>query len=76
MKAKYECFKNEVIKLCNKYGVCISHEDGHGSFLLVDYDKIYIDWFKNATIEKEDRFCACGNVLWDDDEGEFCEECI
>ena len=33
-----EAFLNELEAVCKRHGMGISHEDGHGSFLVVDYD--------------------------------------
>lgn len=50
-------FFDELLALYKKYNVSISHEDGHGSFLLVAYDSRWDDsntreWIKDASIEK------------------------
>lgn len=37
---KVEDFLLEVRNLCKKHGLSISHEDGHGSFVIVEY----ADW--------------------------------
>lgn len=42
----YKGFRNEVINLCEEYGISISHEDGHGAFLLTPYDEHYTEWFR------------------------------
>ena len=33
-----EDFYNDLINLCKKYGISISHQDGHGAFILEEYD--------------------------------------
>jgi hypothetical protein len=34
--------------LCKKHNVSISHEDGHGGFLLEPYRPSLVEWAKNA----------------------------
>ena len=46
-----EKFKKDVIKLCEQYNLSISHEDGHGSFIISDYKKSNIEWFNNAEVD-------------------------
>lgn len=48
-------FKEEIIEVCKKHNMYISHEDSQGGFLIVDGTKeksTYIDklvsWFKSA----------------------------
>jgi len=33
-----EAFLAEINKVCEKHGMGIAHEDGHGAFLIVDYE--------------------------------------
>ena len=41
-------FKEEVCDLCRKYGVCISHEDCQGGFIIESYSKQKEEWFMDA----------------------------
>ena len=41
-------FLNEIIAVCEKHGISISHEDGHGSFQIENFDKFFVDWILNA----------------------------
>ena len=50
-KNKIECFKEDVIKLCEQYGLSIAHEDGHGNFIIQDFRESNIEWFNNAEID-------------------------
>lgn len=47
-KNKIECFKEDVIKLCEQYELSIAHEDGHGNFIIQDFKESNIEWFNNA----------------------------
>ena len=50
----------------------------HGEEVLKDIcecEEVRDNDLHNSGYEGDDRFCACGNVLGED-EGEFCEECI
>jgi uncharacterized protein (DUF433 family) len=44
-------FIKEVQDICRKYQISISHEDGHGSFILTDYNDLYIDDLNDAINE-------------------------
>ena len=46
-------FYNDLINLYKKYGISISHEDGHGGFILEEYDEFNIQWIKDASVTKE-----------------------
>lgn len=43
-------FFDEVVNLCKKYNLIISHEDGHGEFKIVPYKKLYMEWTRDASI--------------------------
>jgi len=47
-------FKLEVIELCKKYGISISHEDEHGSFLFKEYKDDLAAWFLRGIIYKRE----------------------
>lgn len=46
--ARRQEFMDKIVKLCNEYQLSISHEDGHGAFIVTDYEKQYVDWFLAA----------------------------
>ena len=50
-KNKIECFKEDVIKLCEQYELSIAHEDGHGNFIIQDFRESNIEWFNNAEVD-------------------------
>jgi hypothetical protein len=37
-------FLEEIKTVCEKHGMSISHEDGHGGFEIEDYDEYNIEW--------------------------------
>ena len=47
-----DAFLNEVLEVCRKHGMSISHEDEHGSFLVKDFDEAYALWLMRAAIDK------------------------
>ena len=54
---KIDAFLEEVIEVCRKHGMSISHEDGHGSFLVVpfsDGDADCLMHADNSTGERKD----------------------
>ena len=50
-KNKIECFKEDVIKLCEQYELSIAHEDGRGNFIIQDFKESNIEWFNNAEVD-------------------------
>jgi len=44
-------FIDEIVEVCKKYKLSISHEDEHGSFIIGKYFEDDITWFKNASIK-------------------------
>lgn len=45
---KIERFKAAILKVCREYDLSISHEDGHGSFLIEEYSSSCDAWFNAA----------------------------
>lgn len=45
-------FLNDIVQVCRKYGLSISHEDEHGSFIVTDYDKTYSEWLLAASVRR------------------------
>ncbi len=46
-------FLDEITHVCEKYGISIGHEDGHGNFILEKFSRYNIDWLANAAISSE-----------------------
>ena len=46
-KSQIDNFMKEILDVCKKHGLSISHEDGHGNFIIEEYSDNYSDWFKN-----------------------------
>jgi hypothetical protein len=46
--AKVDAFLADVLEVCKKHGLSISHEDGHGAFEIVAYNDYYVEWLSNA----------------------------
>jgi hypothetical protein len=45
-----DAFIEEVIAVCQKHGLYISHEDGHGGFVIVNEKAdLYFDWLRDAS---------------------------
>ena len=40
---------DEIHSVCMKHGLSISHEDGHGAFIIEDYNERNIDWLFDAS---------------------------
>ncbi len=43
-----ENFLKEIIEVCKKYKFSISHEDGHGAFIIENQDEENFRWFMDA----------------------------
>lgn len=48
-------FLEDIDLVCKKHNLSISHEDGHGAFLIEEYDKHNIDWLFDASKCYKDR---------------------
>ena len=49
-KEKVEEFLQEIEEVCRKHNMSISHEDGHGAFIIEKFDEFNIKWLKEAQI--------------------------
>ena len=49
MPDRMKDFLDEIHSVCMKHGLSISHEDGHGAFIIEDYNERNIDWLFNAS---------------------------
>lgn len=47
---KIDLFLKEVIDVCKKHNFSISHEDGHGAFVIEIYEDDYAEWLNAASI--------------------------
>lgn len=43
-------FIEEIIEVCKRHNLSISHEDGHGAFLIEEQDEHNFGWLRNAHI--------------------------
>lgn len=52
-----DAFLEEIIAVCKKHGMCIGHEDGHGSFLvhreIIEHN---LGWLRAAAIAKAEPY--------------------
>ena len=48
MPQEIQDFLDDIQLVYEKHGLCISHEDGHGSFLIEKNDPIIVDWLLQA----------------------------
>ena len=46
---KIDNYINEVIELSKKHGLSISHEDGHGGFVIEKYSESNAEWLMAAS---------------------------
>ena len=55
---KVTAFIKEIVAVCKKHKLSISHEDQHGGFEIENYDDCFTGWFTQAsdrTIKDEDK---------------------
>jgi len=48
--AKIDEFVKEIDKLSKKFNLSISHEDGHGAFIVEEYKEDNIEWLNSCNI--------------------------
>ena len=46
-------FLVEIFSVCEKHGISIEHEDGHGAFILREYNESACEWLGNACLSFE-----------------------
>lgn len=46
--ARRKAFLSDVEALMRKHNVSISHEDGHGAFILDDFEESNLEWLRDA----------------------------
>lgn len=45
-----EKYLEEIDEISKRYGLSISHEDGHGAFIIEKYNKLNIKWLNNCLL--------------------------
>lgn len=50
MPQKQIDFLNDIKMICEKHNLSISHEDGHGGFIIEEFNKHNINWLFDASI--------------------------
>jgi len=72
---KHKNFLNDLVAVCKKHNLSLSHEDNQGAFLIDEYKQGNIDWLMAAMValtkeEELEEFisilpkpitCSCGN---------------
>lgn len=48
-------FLEDIDEVCKKHNLSISHEDGHGSFVIEEYKEWNIKWLFGASKHYKDR---------------------
>lgn len=43
-----DAFLDEIEVVCRKHGMSISHEDGHGAFIVERFHEFFVEWLRNA----------------------------
>lgn len=54
-------FLDEIAEVCRRHRMTISHEDGHGSFIIEDLYEPNIAQMRFATDGRHDPGCPCGD---------------
>lgn len=48
-------FYQDIERICKKWNYSISHEDGHGAFIIKQYNEDDMEWLKNAHLHIEGK---------------------
>lgn len=49
---KEEEFLEDIKRVCQKHNRSISHEDGHGAFIIEEYNEFNINWLEEALLSE------------------------
>jgi hypothetical protein len=52
-RPEIDAFLKEIAEVCVRHGLSISHEDGHGAFLIENVGEGYMDWLNDAHDNRE-----------------------
>ena len=50
---RIDAFLEEILAVCARHGLSISHEDGHGAFIIEPFSENNKEWLENAMIGEE-----------------------
>lgn len=53
---KEEEFLEDIKRVCQKHNRSISHEDGHGAFIIEEYDEFNVNWLEEALLSEIQYF--------------------
>jgi hypothetical protein len=45
---KIDEFLTDILKICEKHGFSLGHEDNHGAFKIVKFNESYNEWLLDA----------------------------
>ena len=48
-------FIKDIAEVCKKHNMSISHEDGHGAFLINEFDMMNIAWLNDAHDDRDKK---------------------
>lgn len=51
-----EIFLDDLVGVFRKWGLCLSHEDGHGAFIIEPFNEYNVDWLRDASLGKDYPF--------------------
>lgn len=54
MPKRMQDFLEDIKKVCEKHNLSIAHEDGHGAFIVENYDERNIKWLFKASKHYKD----------------------
>lgn len=49
-----DAFLEDVIEVCLKHGMSISHEDGHGAFIVENAKETNFAWLRAASVDRSE----------------------
>jgi hypothetical protein len=60
-----DAFLDDIIKVCKKHNMSISHEDCHGAFIIENFDNHNEQWLRAAAIGKDYSFTYLPGITTD-----------
>lgn len=51
-KKAVQAFIEDIIEVCKKHGMSISHQDGHGSFIINEYNETNSTWLRQPVLRE------------------------
>lgn len=54
-RPEIDAFLQEIEEVCKRHGLSISHQDGHGSFVIERYCEYNVGWLEEASVNIDEE---------------------